>query len=491
MTTSTRKALAWSFAERYLGLMVSIGSTMLLSRLLTPEQVGIYSMCAAFTAVAHILRDFGVSEYLIQEKDLTHTKLRAAYGIAIAIAWSIGAVIFLSRHWVAEFYAEPRLANVLLVLTLQFLILPISSPTFALMCRELAFRQIFFLQLTCNATQAITSVTLAWLGFGVMSLAWGPIANIGMQSLILLWKRPHEVLMRPGWREARTVLRFGSMFVASRAIEVLTRNAHEPVIAKQFGFSSVGLFSRAFGLIEIFNLYVATAVIRVATPAFAAHHRAGEPLGAVYARATAIYVSVSWPFFGFVALMAEPIIHVMFGDQWLSAAPIASVLALSAMPSGLMALGPQMLSATGQVARRLGVTLRVSPVHLIGIAIASFFGLLAVASVWAVSNTLMLALYLREMRRAVGLSTGALAHAVKPSAIVAASSIAAQAGVMSLLQRVHAPAFAVLVLTFTTGAAVWLLVVRMSHHVTYEEMCRALEAFSHRNGRLGSDSGSR
>ncbi|MFY7940899.1 MAG: oligosaccharide flippase family protein, partial [Burkholderiaceae bacterium] len=91
---SARAALAWSFGERYASLVVTIASTMVLARLLTPKQVGIYSLCAALTAVAGILRDFGVSEYLIQEKNLTREKMQAAFGIALTVAWSIAALVF-------------------------------------------------------------------------------------------------------------------------------------------------------------------------------------------------------------------------------------------------------------------------------------------------------------------------------------------------------------------------------------------------------------
>ena len=66
MGESAKRALIWSLAERHAGLVVALVTTVILSRLLTPAQVGIYSLCAAFTAVAGILRDFGVSEYLIQ-----------------------------------------------------------------------------------------------------------------------------------------------------------------------------------------------------------------------------------------------------------------------------------------------------------------------------------------------------------------------------------------------------------------------------------------
>ena len=475
MLSSNRRALVWSFAERYLGLLVSIGSTVVLSRLLTPSQVGVYSLCAAFTAVAGILRDFGVSEYLIQEKDLTRDKMRAAYGLAFVIAWTIGLGIFASRDLVANFYNEPQVAEVLLVLTLHFLILPISSPTFAMLNRELAFKQIFYLQLACNTAQAVVSVSLAFLGFGVMALAWGPIANVAVQSLILMWLRPADLLLRPGFREVRTVLRFGSMYVATRAIEVLTRNFHEPVIAKQFDFASVGLFSRAFGLIDLFHANVGAAVVRVATPAFAVEHRAARPLTDLYARATAIFVSISWPFFGFIALMAEPIIRVMFGDQWLAAAPIASALAVSIMPTGLYTLAPQMLSATGHVASRLMITLRFSPVHLVGVVIASHYSLVAVAVVWFFSGGFLVWLYLHRLKQVLTTSIRELLRPCRASAGVALASIAAQGAVAWLAHVEQFTALPTLVAVAFIGALAWLAAARAFSAPAYVELLHLLD----------------
>ena len=431
---------------------------------------------------AGILRDFGVSEYLIQEKELTRDKLRAAYGLALLIAWTIGLAIFFSRHIMSSYYREPQLAQVLAVLALHFLILPISSPTFALLNRELAFRQIFFLQVACNAAQAITSVALAVNGYGVMSLAWGPIANVAIQAMILMWMRPKECFMLPGIRQARTVLRFGSMFVASRSIEVLTRNFHEPVVAKQFGFESVGLFSRAFGLIELFHSNVGAAVVRVATPTFASEHRAGRPLADLYARSTAIFVSVSWPFFGFVALMAEPIIRLMFGPQWVPAAPIAVVLALSALPHGLCALAPQMLSATGQVARRLKVTLWFSPVHLLGVLVAAQFSLLAVAAVWVVSNLVMLALYMRHLRQVLGISVSAILRSCANSAVVAAASVTAQVLTLLTMRNWDTPPLLSIPIVFAVGACAWFGAASWQRHPAHEEIVATIAAWRRRTG---------
>lgn len=467
---SIRRALMWSFAERYSSLVVTLASTMLLARMLTPSQIGVFSLCASVTAVAGILRDFGVSEYLNQEKDLTKDKMRAAFGVAIVIAWSIGLLIFSLRHVLAGYYREPVVADLLAVLSLNFVILPFASPAFALLSREMEFRKIFVVQIVSNAVQAIVAVTLAYRGYGPMSLAWAPVAGILAQTLLVAWFRPRESMLLPGFKAAREVLQYGSMFVASRFIETFTRNAHEFIIAKQVGFAAVGLFSRAFGLIELFNTNVASAVMRVASPSFASDHRAGIALHNTFARGTAVFTCVAFPFFGFLALMAPDVISVLFGHQWDAAAPLAQILAVALLPSYLIALAPQLLAATGHVKRRLKISLWFCPVHLAGVLAASFISLEAVAMVWAVSNTVMLAMYVFHLKAVLHSSASDLFKPSAASALVAVLSLAAQAFALNLCRHAHFPALANLFVVGTVAVVSWLGAVTLTRHPVHEEI---------------------
>lgn len=469
---SVRRALVWSFAERYSSLVVTMASTMILARLLTPAQVGVFSLCASVTAVAGILRDFGVSEYLNQEKDLTDDKLRAAFGVAIVIAWSIGLLVVLSRHAVASFYGEPGVARLLAVLSLNFLILPFASPAFALLAREMAFRKIFVVQIVSNAVQSVVAVTLAYRGYGYMSLAWAPVASIAVQTLLIGYFRPRESFLLPGFKEARQVLRYGSMFVTSRFIETFTRNAHEFIIAKQVGFAAVGLFSRAFGLIELFNSNVTSAVMRVASPSFATDHRAGIPLAGAFARGTAIFTSIAFPFLGFIALMSPEIIRVMFGHQWDAAAPLARILAVALVPFYLIGLAPHLLAATGHVNRRLQIALWFSPVHLLGVLAASFINLEAVASVWAVSNTVMLVMYMHHLKSVLHASPSELFMPSLRSVLVTAVSVFAQAAALFLCRKFATPELVSLIVVAAVAAVSWLLAVKFSRHPVYDEIAR-------------------
>jgi O-antigen/teichoic acid export membrane protein len=467
---SVRRALIWSFAERYASLIVTLASTMLLARLLTPAQIGVFSLCSSITAVAGILRDFGVSEYLNQEKDLTDDKIRAAFGVAIVIAWSIAILVLLFRHVLASYYGEPGVANLLAVLSLNFVILPFASPAFALLSREMAFRKIFVVQIISNAVQSLVSVTLAYRGYGYMSLAWAPVASIAVQTVLVGFFRPRESLLMPGFKASREVLRYGSMFVTSRFIETFTRNAHEFIIAKHVGFAAVGLFSRAFGLIELFNNNVTSAVMRVASPSFATNHRAGIPLHGVFARATAIFTSVAFTFLCFIGLMSADIIRVLFGPQWDGAAPLARILAIALVPLYLVALAPHLLAATGHVKRRLHISLWFSPVHLIGVLLASYISLEAVAMVWGLSNTVMLCMYVHHLKTVLHSSARDLFRPSLRSVLVAMISFATQALALMVCRELNLPAFVNLLAVALAAALSWFFAVKVTRHPVYEEI---------------------
>jgi O-antigen/teichoic acid export membrane protein len=303
-----------------------------------------------------------------------------------------------------------------------------------------------------------------------MSLAWGPIASVAMQTLLLCWMRPRDSLVWPAFTECPSVLRFGSVYMSARLIETLAQNIHDPVIAKRFDFASVGLFSRAFGMVEMFRSNVADAIVRVATPAFAAEHRAGRPLAEAFGRATAIFVSLSWPFFGFVALCAPEIVGVMFGPQWSAAAPLAALLALAALPGGLYELVPQMLSATGHVRKRLRLALWVSPVHIAAIFLASLGGLAWLAAAFALSHLVALGVCMVQLRLALKVDLWRLYAPCVPSAALAICSVAAQAGMVFLARTWALPSWMVVLSALAAGAAAWIGAGRALGHPAYAEL---------------------
>lgn len=471
---SVRGALAWSFAERYLSLAITIPTTMILARLLTPTQVGVYSLCAVVTNLASILRDFGVSEYLIQERELDRDKMRSAFTITLIMAWSLALAILGGRFLLADWYHEPLVADLLLVLSINFLVLPLASPSFALLNREMAFHKVCVVQVSANVVNAATSVTLAWTGHGALSLAWGPVAGIATQAAILIWMRPRDALLMPRLRGAGRQLRFGAMFTGSRLVESGARNGHELIIGKVFGFTALGLFSRAAGLIDLLAQTVSSAILRVATPALAADHRAGHSLVTPFAKGTALFTGIAWPFMVGVALMADDILVLLYGPQWHPAAPLATLLALAGLPYALTMLAPNALAATGQIKRRLSVALWYSPTHLVCVGIAALWNLHAVAAVFVVGNLVQVAMYTRHLTQVLKARPREL---YGPSVASALLALGCGAGLVLARLTAHElglPLIPRIALCVVAGTAAWLACAAALRHPAMLEVRRLL-----------------
>lgn len=467
---STRVALVWSFAERYLTTAIHLAASMVIARILSPADIGKFSLCAATLAIASTLRDFGVSEYIIQEKNLTKEKLRSVFAVAITVAWSIGLVVLLGRDWLAVAYKEPELATLLLILSINFFVLPLATPAYAMMNRDLQMRQGFVIQVTATVVQAGAGVGLALAGFGAASLAWASVLSIALQALMVTFFRPRDSLVLPSFKGARAVFRYGSLSVSARLIDTLTNNAHEFIIAQRFGFEALGLFSKSKGLADTFFHAVTTAIHRVVTPVMARQNREEQSLLYAFSRGTTLYTVIAWPVSLFMAIHAAELIRVMFGPQWDRASVPASILALSIIPAALFALSNSALSATGRVVQRLKVSLVYCPVHLLALAVTAMISFEAVAVTWTVSSIAMLIVHTRHMKALMS-ATARQLYAPSWSSAGVALSTGCVVGAMALLSReLELPVLVRLLLGMASAASAWLGAVFLLRHPARDEI---------------------
>src|SRR5690348_1810542 len=173
---------------------------MLLARFLTPAETGIFSVALALSKIAHMIRDFGVSDYLIQERSLDRHKLRSAFTVAWITAWFMALMIFLSAPAAAHFYKQPGVRNVLAVIALNFLMIPFGSPASSMMRRELAYGALYVRNTAETLARNATSISMAIAGFSYMSLAWGSLAGIAVGTIVTAILRPRCVLLMPSFR---------------------------------------------------------------------------------------------------------------------------------------------------------------------------------------------------------------------------------------------------------------------------------------------------
>lgn len=348
--TSVKRALAFSFIERYAVIALGLASYVLVARVLTPEEIGIYSVTAALVGVAQVLREFGIGNYLIQAPELDQRRLDTALSLAVVGGCLMFGLCLLSAPWAAQFYKDPRIASILAIIAINFLVLPFCSVGQALLRREMRFRPLMFSNLWAAAVGFATTIGLAVYGCGPASLAWGTVAT-NLVTALGAWLALRQAACPRGmafgdWRE---ILHFGRQSTVAGVFTTAASDINDLGVGRVLGFAPVAILSRAMGLMNLFQRDLMSAARNVALPAFSNVHREGKPLEPLFLKSTAAVTALSWPYYGFLALYPLESLRLLAGPQWDAAVPLVLVFAVAGACVSISTLVPTLILAVGRV----------------------------------------------------------------------------------------------------------------------------------------------
>lgn len=466
--TSVRRSLAIAFAERYALILLSLAGNVLLARLLTPEEIGIYSVSLAVIGIAQVLRDFGVGSFLIQEKNLTEAHVRTAFGVSLIIGSTLAVALYFAAPWVVQFYSEPRLAETMRISAINFLVLPFCIISLSLLRRDMEFARIMAVTLAAAAVGFLTSIALAFSGFGPNSMAVGAVAtNIVTGAGAWLARRDRKVLL-PALSEWRAVLNFGGQVTASGIVTTISVDINDLALGRILGFAPVAMISRAQGLMNIFHRDVMSAIRGVAFPAFAKAHRQGDDTEAGFVAAVTNVTAIAWPFYGFVSLFALEITRIMFGPQWDEASRLAPLFCLAGAIAATSSLVLTAVMAVGRVELVTFAEMVFQPLRaaLVVVAAIAFRSLWACAVAYLLASALHTPFVYLVKQRSTRTDFASLRRGLARSAMVSLGCLAPAAAIcMSMgVDRTSPmgviPFVAAIVLTVTA----WLMCLRLTAH---------------------------
>lgn len=467
---SLRKSLLISLAQRYSAFVVGFAASMVLARLLTPEEFGVYSVAMAAVGLVGVLRDFGVNRYLIQEKDLTEARLRTAFGLMLATSWGLGALLYAASGTIADFYGEPDLAEVLDLICIAFVVMPFGSAAHALLSREMRFGALYLIAVPPAVAGAAASVGLALAGWSHMSLAWGAVLSSLLTSLAALAWRRDVARLTPSLAEWRRVLSFGGWATAASALGQMAVRAPDLVVGRMLGLGAAGLYGKAVGIADVFQLQVMSAVDPVALTAVARAVRSGQEVRPPYLRAVACVTGLGWPFYAFVVLMAFPIVRLLFGPQWDDIVPLVQLLCLSRMVRLLVPITGPVLTGYGRVRRLFAVEVAVQAVSLPLLVAGALHGLVAVAALRLVSAVVLVALHQRALSGLIGVSGGDTLRMALPALPVTALAMAGPTVVALIYGLRPEEILLPLVLGALSWGAGWLAGILVMRHPLADEV---------------------
>lgn len=343
-----KKALAFSFIGKYLSMLIQFASVMVISRLLVPAEIGLYSIAAGSIVIGQVLRDFGLSLYLVQEKSLTLQKIRTCFSISLSICWLISLIYWMGAAPIADFFDQPEMIGVIQTLALSFIIIPFGTFNLSLIKREMRFDIIMWIELFSAVVGVSVTIALALTDYGVMSLAYGSVAGT-LSTVVATFPTSKATYYRLSFSGLKQITKFTSFVSLSNIFTQLNELLPEAAIGKRYSMADTAYFSKAFATVNLFSMLVLSFVTPVIQPFIAKLNREEQNLDKPVYAVTNYILALLWPFSILLLLFPTQILLVLYGDQWHASAHFVQIFALILVVEGLLIMSDQLLNSIGEV----------------------------------------------------------------------------------------------------------------------------------------------
>ena len=424
---TSRRNLVIAFLQKHMQMLIGAASIIVMARMVSPQETGIFSIGVAVTSVTHAVRDFGVGNYLIKEPEPSHEKVRTAFAISFLLAVTLSVALFAIAGPTARFYDQPEVADVIWITTLGLLISPFSTVNLALLMRDHRFFDMFKIGMAGTVANAVVAVWCAWYGLGATALALGSLANSLALVVTANLLMPRFGDYRPSLAHWRPIMRFGMHTTFSGVSEQIGSRAADLIVGKTIGFNAVGILSRSGTLINLFQDSVLSSTAPVVLAGMAGEARKGTALSASLLTAVEYATVVAWPFFAVLAMFSHDAILVLFGEQWLVAVPYTSILCYAAMISALSSFYGIAATATGRVDLLSRFSLLSQTIRVILIALGALSGLRAVVIMLVVASAINCILAYAFLNRTAPVRLGEVTRRLLRSLVVTIVVVAATA----------------------------------------------------------------
>lgn len=375
----TASAAKWSALDVFMRQGVQFAVSIVLARILTPEDFGIIALLAVFIGVAGVFIDSGFSSALIQRQNITPTDESTVFFFNLAIGAIASLLLCTAAPWIAAFFKQPTLKLLTYAMAFNLFVNTFGSIHNTLLSKEMNFQIIAKVGVFSSIVSGTLAVYLASQGYGVWSLAGNSIA-MSVVTVLLLWIwHPWRPVWTFSFASLRSLFRFGGYEMAATLTDVVSTNLYLIMIGKMYSARDVGFYDRGQRTQQLPITLMMNVINRVAYSAFTVVADDKARLVRGLRHAQAISMLVNTPVLVSVIILAEPLVLALFGKQWLPCVPILQVLGLGGLLWPLHVLNLNILKAQGRSDLFFRITIFKKIFTISLTATASFYGIMAIA----------------------------------------------------------------------------------------------------------------
>jgi O-antigen/teichoic acid export membrane protein len=368
--------------------LLRVGSLMVLARLLEPKDFGLVGMVTALTGVLNLFRDFGLSTATIQSVSITEEQISTLFWINVLVGLILGSLAVMIAPVVAVFYHEPRLLGVTAVLATGFLFNAAGVQHAALLQRQMRFTAMATIDITSLVVSTAVGIGMAVSGYGYWALVVMTV-TLPFVVTVCLWLTTSWIPGKPCKQAGiRSMIRFGGTITLNSVVVYVAYNFEKMLLGRLWGAEAVGIYGRAYQLINIPTDNLNSAVGGVAFSALSRIQGDSNRLKTYFLKGYSVVLALTVPITIVCALFADDLIDVLLGPKWTDATAIFRLLAPTILIFALINPLSWLLLSAGLVRRSLNIALVIAPLVITGYVIGLPYGPKGVAFAYSAVMTL-------------------------------------------------------------------------------------------------------
>ena len=370
-------------------LALRLGSLMILSRLLDKQDFGLVGMVNAFTGFLGLFKDAGLSMASVQSASLSNAQMSMLFWVNLTIGGILAVATALLAPALALFYGEPRLFWVAIVLSLGFVFSGAAAQHQAILTRQMRFAALNIIEIISLIASIVLGIGMALAGLGY----WALVASAVSQSIISAIGQWFTTAWIPGppkrGAKVRPMLKYGGTLTLNTVVVYLAYNTEKVLLGRFLGAETLGLYGRAYQLINLPTDNLNSTIGSVAFPALCRIQNEPQRLRNYFLKGYKLFLSLVMPITVGCALFAEDIIHVAMGPKWGEAAVIFRLLAPTILVFALINPLAWLMLAIGHAGRSFRISLLIAPVVILGYLIGLPHGARGVAAGFSAAMLLL------------------------------------------------------------------------------------------------------
>ncbi len=455
--------LAWTGAARWLAQALSWASTIIVARLLTRTDYGIYGAAVVYLGIVQLVNEFGLGAAVVRDRGLDENRRASLGGLSVALGVLFFGLSVAVAAPIASFYHEPAVTKVIMVLALNFAVTGFRTLPNALLAQDQDFRRLARIDWTESLVQTATTLALAIIGYRYWSLVIGSVVAAVVGTIMTVAARPHRLAWPRDFKPILDPLLTGWHITLSRVGWYAYSNADFLIVGRILGTQALGAYTFAWQIASIPVDKTSGILSRVTLPVFA---RVQDDAAALrrYVRGLSEGLAlITFPLSFGMALVGDKFVRFALGDHWVAAIGPLRLLALYAGVRSLMTLFPQVLIAMGRVRWNMWLSLLLAIVMPTAFFVGTRWGVSGVAMAWVVAYPLVaIPLLVVYTLRAIGLTLPGYLRALWPAFSATAVMTAAVLGASSLVPGTWGRA-STLAVEVGAGAAAYCAAVYFGH----------------------------